>query len=65
VRPFLCCEEIAVVKHLVVFGVALLLAACGGGPDNSSGGVTQAEAEALDNAAQTLDAQAKAPRLAE
>ena len=50
--------------RVAILVTALALCGCENGADNASGGVTQAESDALNNAAEVLDAQAVAPRVA-
>lgn len=52
-------------RPVVLLALPLLfVTGCGGSPnDPGEGGVTRAEADALDQAAETLDAQQSAPNL--
>ena len=51
--------------RMIFAGAALALCACDNSADNASGGVTQAESDALNNAAEVLDAQVAPPRVVE
>ena len=51
--------------HFVIIMAALALSACDSGAGDTAGGVSQSESDALNNAAEVLDAQATPPRVAE
>ena len=65
-RPFLCLSQdnkvrkTAMFRNLIIVGLAILLIGCGGGDNMAVGGVSQSEADALNNAAEMLDQPATA-----